>query len=96
MANVVDKFGVKFWNGNYYCNVVFPDGTKQELNSTGDLDFAGWQSRIQTAWEAHIAPPPPVEPSLTAATTQEMAAEIKKRGLMAKDLGLNGTAQPIG
>jgi len=58
MADVTDRFSVKFWNGFYYCNVVFPDRTKQELKSKDDLKYRQWQEKITAAWEAHQNPKP--------------------------------------
>jgi hypothetical protein len=54
--DVVDSFGVKLWNGAYYCTVKFPDGTKQELKSKEDLTYSQWQGMIKTAWEVHQNP----------------------------------------
>jgi uncharacterized iron-regulated membrane protein len=87
-GDIVDKFQLKKWNGSYYCSVVFPDATRQELNSKTDLTFAGWQVLIAEAWKAHIAPPLAVEPTLAVATVEEIKAEIAKRKLTAADLGL--------
>lgn len=58
MADVVSQFGVKLWNGQYYCTVRFPDGTSQELKSPDDLTYKQWQEKIATAWSAHIEPVP--------------------------------------
>jgi hypothetical protein len=58
MADIVDSFGVKLWNGCYYCTVKFPDGAKQELKSNEDLTYSQWQGLIKQAWEAHITPEP--------------------------------------
>jgi len=58
MADIVDKFEVKFWNGNYYCKVQFPDGTKQELKSKDDMTYGKWQEKIKVAWEVHNEPEP--------------------------------------
>jgi hypothetical protein len=58
MADVVDKFGVKLWNGTYYCIVKFPDGTSQELSSKTDLTYSQWQTKIKEAWDASQKPPP--------------------------------------
>jgi hypothetical protein len=58
MPNVVEKFGVKFWNGSYYCSVVFPNGTRQELKSDADLTYTQWQVEIQKAWDASQVPEP--------------------------------------
>ena len=56
MADIVDSFGVRLWNGVYYCKVKFPDGSKQELKSKDDLTYSQWQGKIKEAWEAHIEP----------------------------------------
>ena len=53
------KFEVKLWNGNYYCKVIMPDGSKQELNSKSDLTYTQWQVKIQDAWDASQIPPEP-------------------------------------
>ena len=58
MADIVDKFEVKFWNGFYYCSVRFPDGTSQELKTADDLTYTKWQEKIKAAWEIHIEPVP--------------------------------------
>ena len=57
MSDIVDSFGIKLWNGMYYCKVVFPDGYKQELKSKDDLTYSQWQGLIKDAWEAHQEPP---------------------------------------
>jgi len=56
--DIVDSFGVKLWNGYYYCEVKFPDGTKTELKSKDDLTYSQWQGLIKKAWEVHIEPVP--------------------------------------
>jgi hypothetical protein len=87
--NVVDRFTVKLWNGAYYASVKFPNGQTQELKSVEDLNFVGWQKKITAAWDAIQNPPAPPEPvTLDAATKEQIAAQIKKLGLTAKDLGL--------
>jgi hypothetical protein len=53
------KFTVKLWNNKYYCSVVMPDGTKQELNSDKDLTYSQWQEKIKAVWEASQKPPEP-------------------------------------
>lgn len=58
MADIVDKFTVKLWNGKYYISVVMPDGTKQELNSAEDLTYKRWQEKIKAAWDASQEPVP--------------------------------------
>ena len=58
MADIVDKFQVKFWNGYYYCKVQSPDGTSQELKTADDLTYTKWQEMIKAAWEEHIKPTP--------------------------------------
>jgi len=40
MADVVDSFGVRLWNGVYYCKVKFPDGDSQEIKSKEDLTYS--------------------------------------------------------
>jgi hypothetical protein len=88
-GNVVDQFHLKFWNGSYYAMVKFPNGQSQELKSATDLNFAGWQAKIKTAWEAIQNPPvPPEVVTLEAATKEQLAEQIKKLGLTAEDLGL--------
>jgi hypothetical protein len=61
MADIVDKYESRKWNGEYYCKVRFPDGTVQELKSAVPLNYDEWQAKITAAWEAHIAPPPAPE-----------------------------------
>jgi len=61
MAGEVDSFGVKLWNGCYYCNVTYPDGFKVELKSVEDLTYSQWQGLIKKTWEAHITPEPKTE-----------------------------------
>jgi hypothetical protein len=58
MADVVDKFNVRFWNGFYYCKVAFPDGFSTELKSADDLDYTEWQVKIKDAWTLHNTPVP--------------------------------------
>ena len=60
MADVVNKFEVKYWpdTKTYFCRVVFPDGTKQELNSKTDLTYSQWQEKITAVWIAHTTPVP--------------------------------------
>ena len=55
MADVVNKFEVKYWpdTQTYYVKVQFPDNTSQELNSKTDLTYTQWQALITTAWIAH-------------------------------------------
>lgn len=94
MPDVVDKFTVRSWNGSFYATVRFPDGTSQELKSDTFLDWPGWQGKISAAWDAIQNPPKPPEPvTLDGASTAEIAAEIKERGLTAKDLGLEAGLQ---
>lgn len=89
MADIVTQFGLKLWNGAYYCAVRFPDGASQELKSPDDLTYKQWQEKITVAWDAHINPPPEPQPvTLDDATKEQVAAEIKERGWTAKDLGL--------
>jgi len=88
MADIVDKFGVRLWNGFYYCTVKFPDGFSQELKSATDLNYAQWQEKITVAWDTHINPPPISQPvTLDEATKEQVATEIKERGWTAKDVG---------
>lgn len=54
----MDEFIIKFWNGQYYCKIRFPDGTKQELKSKDDLTYTQWQEKIKAAWETHQNPDP--------------------------------------
>jgi hypothetical protein len=91
MADVVDKFSVRFWNGEYYCAVKLSDGSSQELKSATDLNYTQWQTRISAAW-AEKQIPPVVEPTLAGATKEEIAAECQRRHYTAADLGLNGGA----
>jgi hypothetical protein len=87
--DVVDKLGLKFWNGFYYCTVRFPDGTSQELKSAKDLTYTQWQAKVIVAWDAHQNPPPEPKPTtLDDATKEQVAAEMKERGWTAKDVGL--------
>lgn len=58
MDNIVDKFGVRFWNGFYYCKVIFPDGVSQELKTADDQTYTQWQVKIKASWEEHIKPTP--------------------------------------
>ena len=96
MANVVDQFTVKFWNGSFYAQVRFPDGTSQELKSATDINYAGWQAKISAAWDAIQNPPPPPysEVTLVEATVDDVKAKIAEMGWTAEDLGL--TAKDLG
>ncbi len=58
MADIVDKFESKFWNGSYYAKGKFSDGATFELKSKDDLTYTQWQEKIKIAWEAHITPEP--------------------------------------
>jgi hypothetical protein len=90
MADTVDKFSVRFWNGSFYATVKFPDGSSQELKSDTDLTYAAWQTKIGAAWDAIVNPPPEPKPvTLDEATVEQVAAEIKEKGWTAKDLGLD-------
>lgn len=78
---IVDKFSVKFWNGQYYCSVIFPDGSRQELKSATDLTFSGWQAEIEKAWAASQVPPELPKTSLTEYADAEIKAEFERRKL---------------
>ena len=58
MADIIDKFRVRFWNGAYECQVVYPDGYKTTLKSRDDLTYRQWQEKIKTAWDSHNTPEP--------------------------------------
>lgn len=58
MADIVQNFDLKFWNGFYDCTVRFPDGTVHHLKSADDLTYSQWQDRIRLAWLAHTTLPP--------------------------------------
>lgn len=60
-GDIVNQFGIRFWNNFFYCTVRFPDGASQELKSATDLTYKQWQEKIAAAWSAHTAPPPPPE-----------------------------------
>jgi hypothetical protein len=92
---IADKMTLKYWNHQYYCAVVFPDASRQELKSDVDLNYTQWQVKIAAAWAEHIKPPTVIGPALTDATTNDLKVEIAKRGLTAADLGLDVKAEPI-
>lgn len=52
------KFTVNYWNNSFYCKVVMPDGTTQELKSDEDLTYTQWQEIIKAAWDASQIPSP--------------------------------------
>jgi hypothetical protein len=54
----MDRFRIKFWNGKYYCQVVFPDGVAREFKSDVDLTFTEWKAIAVAAWEEHQNPEP--------------------------------------
>jgi len=58
MADIVDKFRVRFWNDVYYCKALFPDGSTHELKSRDDLTYRQWQIKLTEAWDAHQDPEP--------------------------------------
>ena len=81
MANLVGQFTLKFWNGSFYAVVKFPDGTQQELKSQEDLNWSGWQAKIDAAWNAIRNPPPdPMLVTVDNATSEQLLAELEKRG----------------
>lgn len=53
----MDKFQLKFWNGQYYATVKFPDGTLQELKSNEDLTYKQWEEKLEKAWAGSQIPP---------------------------------------
>jgi len=78
---IADKFSLKLWNDAYYCSVVFPDGTRQELKSDADLTYSQWQAKIDAAWAAKQVPEPQPKTSLTEYADAEIKAEFERRKL---------------
>ena len=54
---VTEKFQIKFWNGQYYCQGKFPDAITFELKSKEDLTYTQWRAKITQAWIASQEPP---------------------------------------
>ena len=54
---VTEKFQIKLWNGQYYCQGKFPDTSTFELKSTEDLTYTQWKAKIVKAWADSQEPP---------------------------------------
>lgn len=61
MADVVNKFEIRLWNGQYYCNGKFQDGKTFELKSAEDLNYTQWKVLIDKAWTESQKPPVPIQ-----------------------------------
>ena len=61
MEDIVNKFEIWFWNGQYYVKIKFPDGCIQEIKSDTDLTYVQWKEKIEKAWADSQIPEPPPE-----------------------------------
>ena len=88
------------WNGKQYSRYVFDDGSSVEIKSTiGEMAVDtlvkanAWKATMDAAkaLEAVVAADPP----LSQATVEQIKAEVAKRKLTAKDLGLEVSVQEV-
>jgi hypothetical protein len=54
----MDEFGIKFWNGKFWCRGKFPNGKGFELKSDTDLLYEQWKEKVEKAWEEAQNPEP--------------------------------------
>ena len=77
-AKVINKYT---WNGKFYCNIQYGDGSCITLKSTVELTDEQWITKALALYDAQADEPDPMLSLLMSAPDQMLVDEVIRRHL---------------